>query len=128
MESVLLSVHILIAVLLIVSVLIQQTSQSGFGLGGAPSSANDLARLLEGRGASNFLSNSTAILGILFFTTSISLALLSGAGRQGTLLGNVFGTGYSGETQGLVDQAIQQSVEEADAAAAAQAGVETLGN
>ena len=123
MRDLILIIHGVIAVMLIGSVLVQQTSQSGLGLGGAPSTSNDLARLLQGRAAANFMSQSSAILGTLFFATSIALALFMSAGTSNSLLGRFFVESRT-PSESLVEraEAVQQTDAERAAAAAAAAG------
>jgi len=122
MRDLILIIHGVIAVMLIGSVLVQQTSQSGLGLGGAPSTSNDLARLLQGRAAANFMSQSSAILGTLFFATSIALALFMSAGTSTSLLGRFFAESRT-PSESLVEraEAVQQTDAERAAAAAAAA-------
>ena len=122
MRDLILIIHGVIAVMLIGSVLVQQTSQSGLGLGGAPSTSNDLARLLQGRAAANFMSQSSAILGTLFFATSIALALFMSAGTSNSLLGRFFSESRT-PSESLVEraEAVQQTDAERAAAAAAAA-------
>lgn len=74
MYQVLTVFHVIIALAIIGLVLIQQGrgADAGTGFGGASSS------LFGARGASTFLSKSTAILATLFFLTSLTLAFLAG--------------------------------------------------
>jgi preprotein translocase subunit SecG len=74
MYQALLIVHILIAVSIIGLVLIQQGrgADAGAGFGGGASGT-----LFGARGAASFLSRTTAILALLFFTSSLVLAYLS---------------------------------------------------
>ena len=73
METILLVVHLLVAIFL-VSVILMQSSSGGAldGLGGG-SGANSI---LSARGTGNFLTKLTAVLATLFFVTSLSLSLL----------------------------------------------------
>ena len=124
MREIILIVHIIIAALLISSVLVQQTSQTGLGLGGAPSTSNDLARLLEGRAASNFFSQSTTILGTAFFATSIALALFMSAGTSTSLLGRFFAESRP-PSSSLIERA-DANLQAQDASRAAEAGAANL--
>ena len=72
METVLLVVHVLIAVFLIGVVLLQRSEGGALGIGGGTGG------VMTGRGAANLLTRTTAILAAAFFATSISLALVSG--------------------------------------------------
>lgn len=73
METVLLVIHVLIAVFLIGVVLLQRSEGGALGIGGGGGG------VMTGRGAANLLTRSTAILAAAFFGTSIVLAILSGA-------------------------------------------------
>ena len=74
METVLLVVHIIIAVFLIGVVLVQRSEGGALGIGGGGGGGG----VMTGRGAANLLSRTTAILAAAFFATSILLAVLSG--------------------------------------------------
>ncbi len=75
METVLLVIHVLIAVFLIGVVLLQRSEGGALGIGGGGGGGG----VMTGRGAANLLTRSTAILAAAFFGTSIVLAILSGA-------------------------------------------------
>lgn len=72
MGSVLLVIHLLVAIFL-VTVILMQRSEGGAldGLGGGSGSSN----FLSARGTGNFLTRLTAILATIFIITSISLSL-----------------------------------------------------
>tara|TARA_Y100000816_G_scaffold146876_1_gene104224 strand:+ start:359 stop:673 length:315 start_codon:yes stop_codon:yes gene_type:complete len=70
MESVLLIIHALLAVVLIIVVLIQRAEGGALGIGGG----NDG---MSPRGSADILTRTTAIVAILFVITSISLTILS---------------------------------------------------
>ena len=74
MATILLVVHLLIAVGLVGVVLLQRSEGGGLGIGGGGSS------FMTGRGTANFLTRATAALAAAFFITSIGLTLLA---RQG---------------------------------------------
>ena len=74
MTTVLLLLHLLIAVGLVGVVLLQRSEGGGLGIGGGGSS------FMTGRGTANFLTRATAALAAAFFVTSIGLTLLA---RQG---------------------------------------------
>jgi preprotein translocase subunit SecG len=77
MQTVLLIIHVLLAIALIALVLIQhgKGADAGAAFGSGASST-----VFGARGASSFLSRSTAILATLFFVVSLALAIL--ANRQ----------------------------------------------
>ncbi|RBP03093.1 protein translocase subunit secG [Roseiarcus fermentans] len=72
MQSVLIVIHILIVVALIAVVLLQRSEGGVLGAGGGSSS------FMTGRGQANALSRATAILGTLFFVTSILMSIIAG--------------------------------------------------
>lgn len=77
METVLLIVHVLVAVGLIALVLLQQGkgAEMGAAFGSGASST-----VFGSRGSASFLSRGTAILAALFFATSLALFALSHRG------------------------------------------------
>ena len=76
MFAFLLIVQTLIAVALISVILMQRSEGGGLGVGGSSSG------FMTARGAADFLSRSTAILGGLFIVLSILMAAIAGASRQ----------------------------------------------
>jgi preprotein translocase subunit SecG len=73
MITVVLVVHLLIAIALVGVVLLQKSEGGGLGMGGG-----GMSGFMTGRSTANLLTRTTAILGACFFVTSIGLALLSG--------------------------------------------------
>ena len=71
MFTFLLIVHAIIAALLVAVILMQRSEGGGLTTGGSPSG------LMSARGAADFLTRSTAILGGLFIAMSILLAALA---------------------------------------------------
>lgn len=72
MGSVLLVIHLMVAILLVVLILMQRNSGNALsGLGGG----NGADSFLSARGKGNLLTRTTAILATIFFITSILLAL-----------------------------------------------------
>ncbi|MEQ1890185.1 MAG: preprotein translocase subunit SecG [Alphaproteobacteria bacterium] len=72
METVIIVIHLLLAVALVVTVLLQQSEGGALGIGGNP-----MGGFMTGRGAANLLTRATAILAAGFFTTSIVLTVLA---------------------------------------------------
>ena len=72
----LLVVHAVIAAALVGVILVQKSEGGGLGMGGSPSG------LMSARGAADFLTRATSILGATFIALSIVLAIL--AARGGT--------------------------------------------
>jgi len=75
MQTVLLVIHVLIALGLITVVLLQKSEGGGLGMSSGSSSS-----FMSGRSVSNLLTRTTAILFACFIATSVLLAVL--AGRQ----------------------------------------------
>lgn len=90
MQTVLISIH-LIVVLGLIAVVLLQRSEGGLGLGGGGSGG--VAGFMTGRGQANALTRATAILAALFFTTSMALAIMShrGAAPRSILEGTATG-------------------------------------
>tara|TARA_Y100000590_G_scaffold132082_1_gene150932 strand:- start:296 stop:595 length:300 start_codon:yes stop_codon:yes gene_type:complete len=71
MESFILILNIVLAILLVVSVLLQKSEGGALGLGASQDS------FISSRSASNFLTKTTAIIATLFIITSIGLTIIS---------------------------------------------------
>jgi len=76
MFAFLLIVQIIIAVSLIGTILMQRSEGGGLGVGGSSSG------FMTARGAADFLTRSTAILGGLFIVLSIVMAAIAGVSRK----------------------------------------------
>ena len=74
MESLILILHIILAIFIIILVLLQKSEGGGLGIGGSQSGG-----FMTSRGTANTLTKITTIVGSLFFITSILLAILSGS-------------------------------------------------
>jgi preprotein translocase subunit SecG len=85
MQTVLLVVHLLIALALIGVVLLQRSEGGALGIGGGGGAGN----LFSARGVGNALTRTTAILAVAFFVTSIALTVMSSRGGVG---GSAFDT------------------------------------
>ncbi len=72
----LLVVHAVIAAALVGVILVQKSEGGGLGMGGSPSG------LMSARGAADFLTRATSILGASFIALSIVLAVLAAQGRS----------------------------------------------
>jgi preprotein translocase subunit SecG len=73
MQTVLLVIHLIIAIALIGVVLLQRSEGGALGIGGGGGGGS----LFSARGVGNTLTRTTAILAVIFFLTSIGLTLLS---------------------------------------------------
>lgn len=91
MGTVLLVIHLLVAIFLVTVILMQRSSGGALdGLGGGSGASN----FLSARGTGNFLTRLTAILATIFIITSISLSL--------------YYKGHSAPRKSLVDSIEQQ--------------------
>jgi len=77
MTTILLTIHIMIAVALVGVVLLQRSEGGALGIGGGGGGG-----FMTARGTANLLTRVTAILAAAFFLTSIGLAILARNGRQ----------------------------------------------
>lgn len=83
MQSVLIVFHLLVVIALVASVLLQRSEGGALGVGGG-------GGFMTGRGQANALTRATAILGTIFFITSMTLTVLANLHRTPT---SVFDTG-----------------------------------
>ena len=79
METLVLTIHILIALGLVVTVLLQRSEGGGLGIGGGGSGGG--GGFMTARGTANLLTRMTTILAVGFFTTTVTLAIMAGAGK-----------------------------------------------
>jgi preprotein translocase subunit SecG len=94
MFAFLLIVQTLIAVTLIGVILMQRSEGGGLGVGGSSSG------FMTARGAADFLTRSTAVLGGLFIVLSIVMAAIAGATRTPTKID----TSLAGKTSAPIEQ------------------------
>ena len=76
----LLIVQTLIATMLVVVILMQRSEGGGLGVGGSS------AGLMTARGAADFLTRATAVLGGIFIVLCIFMAAYAGASRQAPIV------------------------------------------
>jgi len=76
METLVLTIHILIALGLVITVLLQRSEGGGLGIGGGGGGG-----FMTARGTANLLTRMTTILAVGFFTTTVTLAIMAGAGK-----------------------------------------------
>jgi preprotein translocase subunit SecG len=81
MATVLLIIHVMIALALIGVVLLQRSEGGALGMGGGGGGG-----FMTGRGAANFLTRVTAGLAAAFFTTSLILSLVASQPAQRSIL------------------------------------------
>ena len=90
METLFLTIHILIAVALVAVILLQRSEGGGLGIGGSSSGGG----FMTARGTANLMTRATTFLAIGFFATTVVLAILAG---------------YSNEPASIVDEVLQQA-------------------
>src|SRR6185295_19559009 len=93
MQTVLLVIHLIIAIALIGVVLLQRSEGGALGIGGGGGGS-----LFSARGVGNTLTRTTAILAVLFFLTSIGLTLLARHTGGGSLFDRPATQQNQGET------------------------------
>ncbi|MBL6935223.1 MAG: preprotein translocase subunit SecG [Alphaproteobacteria bacterium] len=74
MTTVLLMIHLLLALALVGVVLIQRSEGGGLGIGGG---GGGMGGLMSGRGTANLLTRTTAVLAACFMASSMLLAYVS---------------------------------------------------
>ena len=77
METLVLTIHILIALGLVITVLLQRSEGGGLGIGGGGAGGG----FMTARGTANLLTRVTTILAVGFFSTTIILAIMAGVGK-----------------------------------------------
>lgn len=95
MFAFLLIVQSLVAISLVGVILMQRSEGGGLGVGGSSSG------FMTARGAADFLTRSTAVLGGMFIVLSIVMAAYAGASRKPTTID----TSLAGKTAAPVEQA-----------------------
>jgi preprotein translocase subunit SecG len=85
MSTVLLLIHVMVAVALVGVILLQRSEGGALGIGGGGGG------FMTGRSAGNALTKTTAILAACFFATSLVLSILAGTHRAGPSILNPTG-------------------------------------
>jgi preprotein translocase subunit SecG len=81
MQTVLITIHLLVVIALVIVVLLQRSEGGGLGIGGGTGG------FMTGRGQANLLTRATAGLATAFFVTSLLLTILANhQGGSGSLL------------------------------------------
>lgn len=115
MESVVLVIHLILALAIIGLVLIQKSEGGGLGIGGGSAGG-----LTTAQGAKNALSKTTSYCAAGFFVTSLLLGILAGTHHQdGSILDQV----SDSPVPAIADEAAP-SLDESDIDAAAAAAAE----
>lgn len=77
MITVILVIHLVLAIALVGVVLLQRSEGGGLGMGGG-GGGGGMGGFMTGRSTANLLTRTTAVLAALFIVTSLALARLSG--------------------------------------------------
>ena len=77
MTTVILVIHLLIALTMIGVVMLQQSEGGALGIGGGGGGGGGMGGFMTGRGTANLLSRTTAILAFSFMCTSLILTILA---------------------------------------------------
>ncbi len=85
METVVLVIHLLVAIALVGTVLIQRSEGGGLGMGGG------MGGFMTGRATANLLTRATAVLAAGFFATSMTLAIMHSGNLEPTSILDVGG-------------------------------------
>ena len=80
MASILLTIHIIVAICLVVSVLLQKSEGGLGGLGGG------MSNVMSSQSGNNFITKLTLYLATGFIITSLSLAILSGNSNKDSII------------------------------------------
>lgn len=94
MENVVLTVHLILAVLLTGVVLLQRSEGGGLGMGGGTGG------VMSGRQAANALTRLTWIFGIALFATSIALTIIAASQVSNSSIMDQLGVPESSQNQG----------------------------
>ena len=85
MTTVILVIHMMLAIALVITVLLQRSEGGGLGIGGSGGGGGGgggMGGLMSVRGTANLLTRATAILAAGFMGTSITLAILANNTRE----------------------------------------------
>lgn len=77
MTTIILVIHIIIALFMVGLILIQKSEGGALGIGGGT-----MGGMMSSRGTANLLTRATAVLAVLFFATTIILAIMFKGGAQ----------------------------------------------
>ena len=84
MLTVVLSIHLILAVCLVGAVLLQRSEGGGLGMGGGSGGGGGMGGLMTGRDSASLMTRTTGILAACFMTTSMILAIMAGGHSKPT--------------------------------------------
>ncbi len=76
MQTIVLLIHLFLAIGLVISVLLQRSEGGALGIGGG-SGGGGMGGLMTSRGSANFLTRVTGCIAGLFMVTSLTLAIMA---------------------------------------------------
>jgi len=83
MLTVIIVIHLILAIALVGAVLVQRSEGGGLGMGGG-GGGGGMGGFMTGRDTANFLTRATAILAAGFMSTSLILAVMAGGNSKPT--------------------------------------------
>ena len=81
MQQVVLVIHLILAISLVCTILLQKNEGGGLGMGGG-GQGGGMGGFMTGRAAADFLTRTTAILAAGFICTSMIMAIMAGNGNK----------------------------------------------
>ncbi len=84
MSSLILILHLAVAIILVGVILLQRSEGGALGIGGG-GSGGGLSGFLKGRGQASGLVKITILLGTIFFITSMSLTIINSYNNQSVI-------------------------------------------
>ncbi len=78
MTTIILTIHLFLALALVIAVLLQRSEGGALGIGGGGGGGG----FMTGRAQSNLLTRATAVLAAAFMATSLTLAILASQDRK----------------------------------------------
>lgn len=97
METVILVIHLIVALSLIGVVLLQRSEGGALGIGGGGGGGGSAGSLFSARGVGNALTRTTAWLAVGFFCTSIALTVIATQRGSGSVIDGVAAPAANGE-------------------------------
>ncbi len=79
MNAVIIVIHLILAIALVGTILLQRSEGGGLGMGGG---GGGMGGFMTGRATANLLTRATAVIAALFMLTSLTLAILAGGERE----------------------------------------------
>lgn len=78
MENILLTIHLIVAIAMVLTILMQRSEGGALGIGGGPTG------MMSARGAADFLTRTTKWLAIVFLANSLGLSWLASQNKEDT--------------------------------------------